>query len=170
MATESSEIAVRRERAFAVYASLPPNERSYAAVARKLGVSVPTVKRWGSDGGWRERLAEREAEVARKVANRAAAGQVDARTRQAKLVELGLIKLANAIAQGEIKGSFGDLDRLVRLDGHLKGTDKTMPVTAVDQLFQVFLTAIEQEIDEPEQRRRIASAIRRALDATPAAR
>ena len=160
----------RAEEAFAVFCSLPAEERSYTAVAEKLGVNLTTVKRWGSRGKWRQRLRERDLALARKAADRAGTAQVDARTRQAKLVDLGLVKLASSIAQGEIKGSFGDLDRLVRLDGHLKGTDRTMPVTAVDQLFQVFLAAIEQEIHEPERRQRIAGAIRRALDATPAAR
>ncbi len=159
----------RAEEAFAVYASLPPDERSYASVAQQLGVSMPTVKRWGAEGRWRERLAEREAEVARRVADRTTAGEVDARSRQAKLVELGLIKLANAIAQGEIKGTFGDLDRLVRLEGFLKGTDRNLPLKEVERLFQILLRAIEQEIHDPEQRKRIADAIRRALDATPAA-
>jgi len=159
----------RTEEAFAVYASLPPDERSYASVARQLGVSIPTVKRWGAEGRWRERLTEREAEVARRVTDRTTAGEVDARSRQAKLVELGLIKLANAIAKGEIKGTFGDLDRLVRLEGFLKGTDKNLPLKEVERLFQILLRAIEQEIHDPEQRKRIADAIRRALDATPAA-
>ncbi len=159
----------RAEEAFGVYASLAPDERSYASVAQQLGVSMPTVKRWGAEGRWRERLAEREAEVARRVADRTTVGAVDARSRQAKLVELGLIKLANAIAQGEIKGTFGDLDRLVRLEGFLKGTDKNLPLKEVERLFQILLRAIEQEIHDPEQRKRIADAIRRALDATPAA-
>ncbi len=159
----------RAEEAFALFSSLAPEERSYAAVAEKLGVNLTTVKRWGSKGNWRQRLQQRDLAIARQAADRAEAAQVDARTRQAKLVELGLIKLANAIAQGEIKGSFGDLDKLVRLEGHLKGTDKSMPVTEVDRLFQLFLRAIEQEIHDPEQRRRIAEAIRDALDAAQAA-
>ncbi len=159
----------RAEEAFAVFCSLPVEERSYTAVAEKLGVNLTTVKRWGSRGKWRQRLQQRDLAIARKAADRAGAGQVDARTRQTKLVELGLIKLANAIAQGEIKGTFGDLDRLVRLEGFLKGTDKNLPLKEVERLFQILLRAIEQEIHDPEQRKRIADAIRRALDATPAA-
>ena len=155
----------RAEEAFAFYASLPTDQRTYAAVAEKFGVSLPTLKRWGSQGQWRQRLGQREIELARKVADRTELGEVDARTRHAKLVDLGLIKLANAIAKGDVRGSFGDLDRLVRLQGFLKGTDRSLPVEEVHALFEHLLRFIEQEIHDPDQRQRIADALRRAIDA-----
>ncbi len=159
----------RAEEAFAFFASLPAETRSYGEVAKKFGVGIATVKRWGAAGHWRRRLNEREARIARQAADRAEATEVDARSRRTKLVELGLIKLASAIAKGDVRPSYGDLDRLVRLEGHLTGTDKTLPLDEVDRLFQLFLRAIEQEIHDPEQRRRIAEAIRDALDAAQAA-
>ncbi len=159
----------RAEAAFSFFASLPTETRSYGEVAKKFGVGIATVKRWGATGQWRRRLNERQARIARQAADRVEATEVDARSRRTKLVELGLIKLANAIAKGDVRPSYGDLDRLVRLEGHLTGTDKTLPLDEVDRLFQLFLRAIEQEIHDPEQRRRIAEAIRDALDAAQAA-
>ena len=159
----------RAAEAFAYYSSLPPERRSYAEVAREFGVSLPTVNRWGSKGKWRQRVQQRDLAIARRKADRAEAAQVGVHSRRTKLVELGLIKLANAIAKGDVRPSYGDLDRLVRLEGHLTGTDKTLPLDEVDRLFQLFLRAIEQEIHDPEQRRRIAEAIRDALDAAQAA-
>jgi len=160
----------RTEQAFAVFAALPAKERSYAAVAERAGVSLVTVKRWAAAGKWQERVRERDIRVARKAADRTEAGEVDSRTRHAKLVELGLIKLANAIAKGDIRGSFGDLDRLVRLEGFLKGTDRTLPVAEVYRLFDYLLQYIDREIHDPEQRQRIGRALRDALDAAEAAR
>ncbi len=159
----------RAEEAFALFSSLAPEERSYAAVAEKLGVNLTTVKRWGSRERWRQRLQQRDLAIARQAADRAEANQVDARTKRAKIVELGLIKVARAIADGDVKPSYGDLDRLVRLEGHITGTDKSLPMAEVEQLFDQILRAIEQEIHDPEQRKRIAAAIGEALEAAQAA-
>ncbi len=97
----------RAEEAFAFFASLPAETRSYAEVAKKFGVGIATVKRWGSTGQWRQRLNKREARIVRQAADRAEATEVDARNRRTKLVELGLIKLASAIAKGDVRPSYG---------------------------------------------------------------
>jgi len=155
----------RAEEAFAVFSSLPPEERSYAAVAQKLGVNLTTVKRWGSRDKWRQQMQQRELAIARKAADRAEANQVDARTKRAKIVELGLLKVASAIAKGDVRPSYGDLDRLVRLEGHITGTDKSLPMEEVERLFVQVLRAIEQEVHDPEQRRKIAEVVGEVLDA-----
>lgn len=105
----------RSEEAFAVFTTLPAEERNYAAVAEKVGASTATVKRWASKGRWRNRVAEREARVARRALDLLEAGEVTSRSRFLKIIELAVVKLARAIANGEIKGTFGDLDRLMRL-------------------------------------------------------
>ena len=128
----------RAEEAFAFFVSLPPERRQYAAVAEQFGVSLATVRLWGSKGNWRKRVLGKEIDLVRRTADRVQAGEIDTRTRHGKLVELGLIKLANAIARGEVKPTYGDLDRLVRLEGALKGTDKTVPITEVHRVFELF--------------------------------
>ena len=105
----------RAEEAFAYYAGLDPKERKYALVAKQFGVSLPTVKLWASTSNWRQRVAERDVRVARRAMDRAETEEVETRTKYLKVVELALLKLAHGIADGEVKGTFSDLDRLVRL-------------------------------------------------------
>ncbi len=170
MRKKPGEPSQRAEEAFRFFASLPPERRKYAAVAAQFGVSLATVRLWGSKGSWQRRVLEKEIQTVRRTADRVATADIDTRTRHAKLVELGLIKLANAIARGEVKPTYGDLDRLVRLEGALTGTDKTMPLHEVQRIFEYFLRAIEQEIHDPEQRQRIAGAVRDAIEAAQAPR
>jgi DNA-binding transcriptional MerR regulator len=165
MAESSGNAHTRAEKAFAFYASLPPEQRQYAAVAEHFGVSLATVRLWGSKGNWRRRVLEKEIETVRKAADRVQATEMDTRTKHGKLVELGLVKLATAIAREEVKPTYGDLDRLVRLEGSLKGNDRVLPMEEVRRILRSFLRAIEEEIHEPEQLSRIADALWTALDA-----
>lgn len=157
------------EEAFVFFASLPSEKRSYAVVAERFQVNLTTVKRWGTKGNWRRRLQERELRIARRAADQLETVEVSARARQLKMLELALVKLVNGIAEGAVRGSYGDLERLLRLEGFLKGTDKSIPADEVRKLFEYFLQAIEREIDDPEQRKRIAAAIREAIDAAQTA-
>ena len=68
------------------------------------------------------------------------------------MLELATVKLVSGIAEGTVRGSYGDLERLLRLEGFLKGTDQSIPREEVARLFDLFLLAIEREIDDPEQR------------------
>ena len=155
----------RAEEAFAYFTSLPPEERSYEAVATQFGVNLTTVKRWGAKGKWRRRLDERDLAIARKAADEVQATEVSARARQLKIVEVVVMKLVKGITDDAIRGSYGDLDRLLRLQGFLQGTDRSMPVDEVRRLFEYLLEVIRREIDDPEQRQRIADAIRDAINA-----
>ena len=113
--SKPTEAQARFEQAFGYYASLDPRERKYALVAEQFGVSLATVKLWASKGNWRQRVAERDVRVARRAMDRAETEEVETRTKYLKVVELALLKLARGIADGEVKGTFSDLDRLVRL-------------------------------------------------------
>ena len=170
MGQKPSSPTSRTEEAFLFFSSLQPEKQTYAAVAEHFGVNLTTVKRWGTQGRWRHRLAERETEIARKAADRVATAAVDDRARRLKMLELATVKLVSGIAEGTVRGSYGDLERLLRLEGFLKGTDQSIPREEVARLFDLFLLAIEREIDDPEQRQRIAQAIRDALDAEEAPR
>jgi transposase len=56
-------------QAFEAYHQLGP-KRSHKAVAEQLGVSVASVKNWSRSFRWQERIAERDAQIARKMASR----------------------------------------------------------------------------------------------------
>jgi hypothetical protein len=114
------DAATRAEQAFAFYAELPAKERRYSVVAERFGASLATIKLWASKGRWRRRVAERDARVVRRAVDKVETVEVDHRARYLKMVEVALIKLVNGIASGEVKGTFSDLDRLVRLKVYLE--------------------------------------------------
>ncbi len=95
-------------------------KRSHRAVASKLGVSVSTIKNWSRSFRWRERIAERDAQVARAVANRSINDEVDHLGRNLQIVRMALVRLAKAVADGHVKMTLGDLDKLIRLEGFLR--------------------------------------------------
>jgi transposase len=115
-------VQIEREhqsRAFEVYYELGP-KRSHKAVAEQLGVSVASVKNWSRSFRWRERIAERDAKIARQLASRNFTDEVSRRERSVRIVELALIRLAKSISQGDVRMSLSDLDKLVRLEFFLR--------------------------------------------------
>lgn len=101
--------------------------RSLATLAKSLGVAANTAKTWSVKFRWRERIAERERKVSEAVATRAIKSEADVRTRSKQIVQLALIRIAQAVADGSMKGTFSDLDRLVRLEGFLDGEADSRP-------------------------------------------
>jgi transposase len=113
----------RHKKAFEYYYSLG-EKRTYQAVAKHLGVSKQSVKLWGREFAWKRKLKEREGEVARAMAARNVAAEVSNRSRNKQIIQLALVHLAKAIAEGKIKMNLSDLDRLVRLESFLdQGVD-----------------------------------------------
>jgi len=108
--------------AFELYYSLGAG-RSYKRVANKVGVSPSTVKLWSRSFDWRQRIRERDANVARQAADQAMQANVNEQSRNLKIVRVALLKVAKAIAGGHVRVQIGDLDRLIRLEEHLTGSD-----------------------------------------------
>ena len=108
-----------QKKAFEFYYGLG-EQRSYRLVAEEFKVALGTVKMWGRTFGWRERVQERDAEVARAVADRSLKEATGKVVRNRKLVEMGLMQVAKAIAESKVKVSVSDLDRLIRLEGFLR--------------------------------------------------
>ncbi len=107
------------EKAFEYYYSLG-EKRSYEKVAREFSVSPSTVKLWGKSLRWKQRLKERDLQVAREVANRTIANEVSHRERNLQIVHMALVQLARALADGQVKMSLGDLDKLIRLESFVR--------------------------------------------------
>jgi transposase len=108
------------KRAFEAYYALGA-KRTYEKVAVELGVSASTVKLWSRSFSWSTRIAERDATAARQIADQSLQSTVDELGRNKKIVQMALVRLAKAIANGQIKMQMGDLDRLIRLQSHLDG-------------------------------------------------
>jgi hypothetical protein len=108
-----------QKKAFEFYYGLGEG-RTYKLVADEFGVALGTVKMWGRAFGWRQRCRERDAEVARTMANRSLEEGVESLARNRKIVKMGLVQVAKAVAEGKVKVTMADLDRLVRLEEYLR--------------------------------------------------
>ena len=128
------------KKAFIVYYELG-EKRSVKQVAEQIGVSLSTVKLWSRSFGWQQRVRERDAEVARQVADRTLKSDVDESERNIKIVRLAMVRLARAIADGKVRMQLSDLDRLIRLQSLLEGQPDPagVPQTA-DELIDLFAT------------------------------
>ncbi len=94
-------------------------QRSYERVANEFSVAPSTVKLWARSFGWQERLRERDLEIARQVADRTVSGETDRRERSLQIVRMALVQLAKAIAEGDLRMTLSDLDKLIRLEAFL---------------------------------------------------
>ena len=111
------------KKAFEYYYTLGES-RSLPKVAARLGVSLASVKLWSRSFDWHQRLNDRDAEVARAMASRALSDEVENRARNKQLVKMALLQLAKAIAEGKIKMTLADLDKLIRLEAFLNEKPK----------------------------------------------
>ena len=107
-----------QKRAFELYHAAG-TKRSYAQVAQQMDVALSTVKVWAQSFGWSQRLREREAAAARKLADQALRPGQDEGDRNLRIVRAALVRLAKGIAEGKVRMQMGDLDRLIRLEEHL---------------------------------------------------
>jgi hypothetical protein len=114
------------QKAFAIYAAMGP-KRSCQKVAAQMGVSVAAVRRWSQSFGWAKRVGEHDAEIARRIADRIISEASAQTERNLKIVRAAMMRLAKAIADGNIKMQLGDIDRLIRLEEHLLGTPGAQP-------------------------------------------
>ena len=111
------------KKAFEFYYALG-EARSYRQVTDQFGVSLGTVKLWGRSFDWKVRIAERDADVARAMADRSMKKGMERGMRNSKIIEMGLVQVAKAIAEGKVKMTVSDLDRLIRLEEYLRGEEQ----------------------------------------------
>jgi hypothetical protein len=105
-------------RAFEHYYGLG-KQRSYDRVASEFSVAASTVKLWARSFGWQSRIRERDLEIAREVAGRTMRGEASRRERSLQIVHMAMVQLAKAIAEGDLRMTLSDLDKLVRLESFL---------------------------------------------------
>ncbi len=106
------------ERAFESYYALGES-RSYEKVAAEFQVALSTAKLWGRSFHWKQRIRERDMEVAREVASRTLTDEVTHRERSLQIVQMALVQIARAIVDGKVKMTLADLDKLIRLEAFL---------------------------------------------------
>lgn len=107
-----------QQRAFDLYAA-QGSRRSHGRVATELGVSLATVRLWSRSFDWSKRVAQRDADQTRKLADRVINDQSDINNRNLKIVRAALLQTAKDISQGKVKPQMGDLERLMRFEEYL---------------------------------------------------
>jgi uncharacterized protein YjcR len=132
------------KKAFEFYYGLGEG-RSYNLVAEEFGVALGTVKMWGRTLGWKRRVQQRDAEVARALARRTIEEGIERAARNRKIVEMGLVQVAKAIAEGKVKVTVADLDRLIRLEEFLRD-DKHMAGTEIVISFEDY--GVREEVGD----------------------
>ena len=136
-------------KAFEMYFALG-EKRSYRQIAQQLGVSLPTIKNWAAEFDWRRRIAERDAEVGRRMADRTLQSSVEERERNKKIIHMALMKVAKAIAEGKVKAKISDLDCLLRLQTFLderRDEKSERPETVTDVLEELETPRLRELIE-----------------------
>jgi hypothetical protein len=103
------------EQAFAFFASLAPERRSYAAVAAEFGVSVRTVERHGRSEQWQQRLRLINTQAAAETDNMLGHARADQIGKLVKLIDASLVAYAERLRRGDVRIGPADLDRLYKL-------------------------------------------------------
>lgn len=109
------------ERAFAYYASLPPERRCYRAVADEFAVSVRTVEKHGRAGRWRERVRAIQAEAAGRADEALARAWGERLADIEKLVDASFVSYAQRLRSGTARVTASDFVGLVKLLLQLRG-------------------------------------------------
>jgi hypothetical protein len=103
------------EHAFVFWAGLPPEGRSYQAVADEFRVSRRTVERHGREGGWKRRLAEISAQAVAETNSSLGHARAEQIGKLRKLIDATLLSYADKLRRGDVRISPADLDRLHKL-------------------------------------------------------
>ena len=111
--------AIDWEQAFQFYASLPPDQRAYQAVADRYRVSIRTVEKHGLRDRWRERVRAIEREAAAQAAQELTQQRVQTVRDFLMLSEASRISYAQKLRQGDVRMSAADLLRLHKLTHEL---------------------------------------------------
>jgi hypothetical protein len=125
--------SARHVRAFEAFYAMGQG-RTLRALARKLNVSHSSVKLWSRTFGWAARIEERDAAVAHIVEEKTRKVEVDRRTRNRRIVEAAIIAAARAIAEGRVRPTLADLDRMVRLESFVEGEAASSPDAVMPDL------------------------------------
>ena len=135
------------KKAFEYYYALG-EKRSHQQVAKKMKVSLSSVKLWGGKFNWKGRVQQREAEVARIMATKAISNEVTNRSRNLQIVQMALMQLAKAIVDGKVKMTLADLDRLIRLESFLTDGPDSRKEILVHGLMEKSNEELKQMIKE----------------------
>jgi hypothetical protein len=159
--SDRGRAAIDWEAAFRFFASLPPESRSYAAVAEQFGVSRRTVETHGQRDRWRERLAEIEADAARQADSQLGRARAEQLADFHKLIEASCVTYARQLASGQVRITASDLVGLIKISLQLQGepTSRVELVTGSAEWTALRSRILEALADYPEAQLALAQAL-----------
>src|SRR4051812_39222517 len=95
--------AIDWQQAFHHYACLPPDRRSYAAVAARFEVSVRTVERHGLRECWKQRAYQIDAEAAAAAAAKLTVDRTRKLVDLEKLIDASEVLYAQNLRSGDVR-------------------------------------------------------------------
>jgi hypothetical protein len=149
------------QEAFAYFASLPPESRSYGAVAAHFRISKRTVEAHGHRESWRERVAAIEADAARQADEQLGRARADQLADFHKLIEASCVAYARQLASGQVKVTASDLVGLIKISLQLWGepTSRVELLSASPEWASLRTRILNALAEHPEAQRALAEAL-----------
>jgi uncharacterized RmlC-like cupin family protein len=150
--SDSGRPACDWEAAFRFWASLPPQQRSYSAVAERFAVSVRTVEAHGLRDKWRERLAAIEAEAAAQADAELAQARAEQQIVIAKLADRSFARYGELLEEGAVDVTPADFVRIANLNMSLRAATSTsnQPASRNEIVREVMLELRDVLADHPD--------------------
>lgn len=118
---------LRHKEAFEYYLYLGA-ERNLQKVSEKYKVSLPTVKKWSHNFGWKNRIVEREQELAERFKKENEDEITQIKRQNLTIIRGFKSKLVNALNRGKVKPkTTKDLERIVKLEALVMGEPTERP-------------------------------------------
>lgn len=152
---------VDREQAFQFWVSLPFEGRSYAAVAKRFGISPRTVERYARDGRWRLRLARIEADATARADEKLGKKRAQQLAEFWRLIEASCVTYARQLAGGEVRISTSEFTALIKAALLLQGApvERIEVLAASEEWTTLRGRILEAVAPFPEARLAIADAL-----------
>jgi transcriptional regulator with XRE-family HTH domain len=168
-AAPKSERGVRaadREAAFGYWGGLPYDQRRYAVVAKRFGVSPRTVERWARDGRWRERLRAIEADAACKADDEFGSRRAKQLREFWSLLDASFGSYERQLASGDVRITASDFIGLVKVGLLLNGTpaDRVEDLAGGEEWAALRSRILEAIAPFPEARLALAEALEEVDD------
>jgi hypothetical protein len=153
--------AIDWEAAFAFYASLSPERRSYAAVAAQFGVSTRTVETHGRRDRWRERGRRIDHEATVAAERQIGETRSEQIAEALELIKASLTAYREQLGGGSVRVRPADLPRLVKMlnDLSVENTEVVDTPASAHSVesppsmghMRAVIAALHEAIGEPER-------------------
>lgn len=111
---------LRHKEAFEYYYTLG-RERSLVKVAQEFSITKEAAAGWSSAFKWQERVAERDARIAKKLSENSEDNELEMRTRQLKLIRATHSVYAGALQSRDTVPTASDFVKTAQLELLLRG-------------------------------------------------